>query len=84
MSDWFKVKDLIEHHRNALIWKKQQTNDDKKYHTSGRESNELFVLENRSIDYEKRAKNVKVPADLGRIPFKIAISKGFSSFMADQ
>ncbi|CAG8689704.1 6035_t:CDS:2 [Funneliformis caledonium] len=30
MFDWFKVKDLIEHHRNALIWKKQQMNDDKK------------------------------------------------------
>ena len=34
MSDWFKAKDPIEHRRNALIWKKQQTNDDRKQHVS--------------------------------------------------
>ena len=33
---------------------------------------------------EKRAKNIKVPVDLGRIPHKIATSEGFSSFTADQ
>jgi hypothetical protein len=33
---------------------------------------------------EKRAKNIKVPADLGRIPYKIATGEGFSGFTADQ
>src|ERR1043165_1498821 len=33
---------------------------------------------------EKRAKAIKVPADLGRIPNKIATSEGFSGYTADQ
>ena len=33
---------------------------------------------------EKRAKKIKVPADLGRIPYKIATGEGFSGFTADQ
>ena len=33
---------------------------------------------------EKRAKEIKLPADMGRIPYKISIGKGFSGFTADQ
>jgi hypothetical protein len=33
---------------------------------------------------EKRTKNIKTPADLGRIPYKIATGEGFSGFTADQ
>jgi len=33
---------------------------------------------------ERRAKAIKVPADLGRIPYKIATGEGFSGFTADQ
>ena len=33
---------------------------------------------------EKRAKAIKVPADLGRIPNKIATGEGFSGYTADQ
>jgi hypothetical protein len=33
---------------------------------------------------KRRAKVIKVPADLGRIPYKIATGKGFSGFTADQ
>ena len=33
---------------------------------------------------EKRAKSIKVPADLGRIPYKMATGEGFSGFTADQ
>src|SRR5438034_1380721 len=33
---------------------------------------------------EKRAKEIRVPADLGRIPYKIATGDGFSSYTADQ
>ncbi|GBC52241.2 hypothetical protein GLOIN_2v1484835 [Rhizophagus irregularis DAOM 181602=DAOM 197198] len=33
---------------------------------------------------ERRAKALKVPADIGRIPYKIATGEGFSGFMADQ
>jgi hypothetical protein len=33
---------------------------------------------------EKRAKDIKIPADLGRIPNKIATGEGFSGFTADQ
>ena len=33
---------------------------------------------------EKRAKVIKLPADLGRIPNKISIGEGFSGFTADQ
>ena len=33
---------------------------------------------------EKRAKKIKVPSDLGRIPYKIATGEGFSGFTANQ
>jgi len=33
---------------------------------------------------EKRAKSIQIPADLGRIPNKIATGEGFSGFTADQ
>ena len=33
---------------------------------------------------EKRAKKIKMPADLGRVPDNIATGEGFSSFTADQ
>src|SRR5881227_2699571 len=33
---------------------------------------------------EKRAKQIKVPADVGRIPYKIAIGERFSGYTADQ
>ena len=33
---------------------------------------------------EKRAKKIKVPADIGRVPDKIATGEGFSGFTADQ
>ena len=33
---------------------------------------------------EKRAKNIKVPADLSRIPYKIATGEEFSGYIADQ
>jgi hypothetical protein len=33
---------------------------------------------------ERRAKNIKVPSDLGRIPYKISTGEGFSGFTADQ
>ena len=33
---------------------------------------------------EERAKKIKVPADIGRVPDKIATEKGFSRFTADQ
>ena len=33
---------------------------------------------------EKRAKGIQVPADLGRIPNKIATGDGFFGFTADQ
>ena len=33
---------------------------------------------------QNRAKLIKVPSDIGRIPFKIAMGEGFSGFTADQ
>jgi hypothetical protein len=33
---------------------------------------------------ERRAKQIKVPADLGRIPYKIATGEGFSGYTTDQ
>ena len=33
---------------------------------------------------EKRAKKIKVPADLGRIPYKIATGEEFFGYTADQ
>ena len=39
--------------------------------------NDLELMENR-------AKNIKIPADLGRIPYKIATGDGFSGYTADQ
>jgi tnp2 family transposase len=33
---------------------------------------------------ESRAKKIKLPADMGRIPYKIATGEGFSGFTADQ
>ena len=34
MDDWFKIKDLEEYWRNAMIWKHQQTNENQKRHVS--------------------------------------------------
>ena len=36
------------------------------------------------VKMEKRAKEIKVPFNLGQIPYKIATGEGFSSFTADQ
>src|SRR5206468_12924530 len=33
---------------------------------------------------ENRAKQIKLPADMGRIPYKISTGEGFSGFTADQ
>jgi len=33
---------------------------------------------------EKRTKQIKVPADIGRIPYKIATREGFLDYTADQ
>jgi hypothetical protein len=33
---------------------------------------------------EQRAKTIQIPADLGRVPNKIATGEGFSRFTADQ
>jgi len=33
---------------------------------------------------ESRAKKIKVPVDLGRVPSKISTGEGFSNFMANQ
>src|SRR6266516_2708295 len=33
---------------------------------------------------EKRAKEIKLPADMGRIPYKISTGEGFFGFTADQ
>jgi hypothetical protein len=33
---------------------------------------------------EQRAKTIKMPSDLGRIPYKISMGEGFSGFTADQ
>src|SRR5277367_5712880 len=33
---------------------------------------------------EKRTKRIKVPSDIGRIPYKIATGEGFSGYTADQ
>ena len=123
MDVWFRMKDLEEHRRNAMIWKHQQTNEDRKRHVSRthvRWSEMLrlpyhnpirhlvvdpmhclflgishWIVKRLWIDgnkitksdlelMEKRAKCIKVPADLGRIPYKIATGEGFSSFTADQ
>jgi hypothetical protein len=33
---------------------------------------------------EKRAKQIKVPANIGRIPYKIATGKGFLDYTAER
>ena len=33
---------------------------------------------------ENRAKQIKLPADMGQIPYKISTGNGFSGFTADQ
>ena len=123
INDWFIMKDAAEHRTNAMIWKHQQTNEDRKkyisrthvrwsdllrlpYHNPIRHlvvdpMHCLFlgishwIVKRLWIDcnkitksdlelMEKRAKGIKVPADLGRIPNKIATGEGFSGFTADQ
>jgi len=123
MDDWFITKDPVEHKRNAIIWKHQQTKNDRKQHirkTHVRWSEMLRLpyhnpikhliidpmhclflgiarwivkrlwIDGRKIDesrlkiIEKRAEEIKVPADLGRIPYKISTGEGFSGYTADQ
>ena len=123
MSEWFRMRDSNEHRQNAIIWKHQQTNDDRKRHVSRthvRWSEMLrlpyydpirhlivdpmhclflgiahWIVKRLWIDsgkinkhdlelMERRAKAIKIPADLGRVPHKIATGEGFSGFTADQ
>jgi hypothetical protein len=123
MNDWFIMKDAEEHWRNALIWKKQQSEEDRNQHvrkTHVRWSEMLrlpyhnpirhlvvdpmhnlflgiakWIIKKLLIDggkivqsdleaMEKQAKKIKIPADIGRIPNKIATGNGFSGFTADQ
>jgi len=49
----------------------------------------LWIEENKITNdnlklMEKRAKAIKLPADLGRVPSKISTGEGFSGFTADQ
>ena len=106
-----------------MIWKHQQTNEDRKKHVSRtlvRWSEMLrlpyhdpirhliidpmhclflgiahWIVKRVWIDngkikksdlelMDRRAKMIKVPADLGRLPHKIATGEGFSGFTADQ
>jgi len=32
MSNWFRMRDLEEHWRNAILWKHKITKDDRKWH----------------------------------------------------
>lgn len=123
INEWFRPKNVRKHRRNAMIWKHQQTNEDRKNHvrrTHVRWSEMLrlpyfdpirylvvdpmhnlflgiahWIVKRLWIDngkitksdlelMEKRAKKIKIPADLGRLPYKIATGKGFSGFTADQ
>jgi hypothetical protein len=123
IDQWFKPKDALEHRKNAMIWKHQQTKEDRKQHVSRTHvrwsemlrlpyfdpirflvvdpMHNLFlgiahwIVKRLWIDsgritktdlelMEKRANGIKIPADLGRIPHKIAIGEGFSGFTADQ
>jgi hypothetical protein len=123
MSVWFRARDPVEHRHNAVIWKLQQTKDDREQHVSRTHvrwsemlrlpyhnpirhcvvdpMHNLFlgiahwIVKRLWIDsgkitkphlelMEKRAKNIKVPSDLGRVPFKISMGEGFSGFTADQ
>ena len=123
MDDWFIMKDPVEHRRNAMIWKHQQTKEDQKQHVKRKlvrwsemlrlpyfdpirflvvdPMHNLFLgiahwivkrlwIDNEKITkvhlelMEKRAKQIKVPADVGRIPYKIATGEGFSGYTADQ
>ena len=123
INNWFIMKDVVEHRTNAIAWKHQQTNEDRKNHVSRthvRWSELLrlpyhnpirhlvvdpmhclflgmsnWIVKRLWIDsnkitksdlelMEKRAKGIKVPADLGRIPNKIVTGEGFSGFTADQ
>jgi len=34
MSEWFRMRNSNEHRQNAIIWKHQKTNDDRKRHVS--------------------------------------------------
>jgi hypothetical protein len=123
IDEWFRMKDPAEHRQNALIWKKQQTNEDRKRHVSRTlvrwseilrlpyfnpirflvvdPMHNLFlgiaqwIVKRLWIDsgkvtkahlelMEKKAKEIKVPADIGRIPYKISTGEGFSGYTADQ
>jgi hypothetical protein len=123
MDDWFTMRNAEEHRRNALIWKKQQSEDDRNKHvrrTHVRWSEMLrlpyhnpirhlvvdpmhnlflgiakWIVKKLWIDggkivqsdleaMEKQANEIKIPADMGRIPNKIATGNGFSGFTADQ
>ena len=123
INEWFRPKDAIEHRRNAIIWKHQQTKKDRTNHvrrTHVRWSemlrlpyfdpirflvvdpmHNLFLgiahwivkrlwIEGGKISksdlelMENRARNIKIPADLGRIPYKIGTGDGFSGYTADQ
>ena len=123
MANWFTMRNVEQHRRNAAIWKQLNTEEDRKRHVSKTHvrwsemlrlpyhdpirhlvidpMHNLFLgiaqwivrklwIEGNKITktdletMERRAKGIKIPADLGRIPYKIATGEGFSGFTADQ
>ncbi|CAG8848428.1 23502_t:CDS:1, partial [Gigaspora margarita] len=41
---------------------------------------DILMLHNLAL-IENRAKNIQIPVDIGRIPYKIAMEEGFSRFI---
>lgn len=123
MKDWFIMRDAEVHRHNAVIWKKQQSEESrnkfvKRTHVRWSEMLRLpyynpirhlvvdpmhnlflgiakWIVKKLWIDsgkitqsdleaMEKKAEKIKLPANMGRIPNKIATGNGFSGFTADQ
>uniref|UniRef100_U9UPJ4 Transposase domain-containing protein n=1 Tax=Rhizophagus irregularis (strain DAOM 181602 / DAOM 197198 / MUCL 43194) TaxID=747089 RepID=U9UPJ4_RHIID len=83
MPNWFKMRDPEEHRHNAILWKYKLTKKDRKQHVRATHVSGKLTKSHLEI-MESRAKQIKIPADLERIPSKISTGEGFSGFIADQ
>ncbi|GBB83296.1 hypothetical protein RclHR1_10010009 [Rhizophagus clarus] len=74
ISNWFIMKDPVEHHQKALEWRRYKSNT----------IDEDVLTEKALQSIQKKMSKFKLPSDLERIPGKIHCSEGFSNFTADQ
>ncbi|GBB87738.1 hypothetical protein RclHR1_14210005 [Rhizophagus clarus] len=74
MSDWFIMKDPVEHRQKALKWRRCKSNAERERFVK---IDEDVLTEKALQSIQKKMSEFKLPSDLGRIPGKSIAVKVF-------